>query len=533
MSRPVGIHLGEIANAIFSEASTRQKEPLRVLESRLKAGKITLEQALGASLELGLDANEGRLRRIEEKRRQLLAFRHAEGPGSTGASNSQGRRSMETQIALATGDMATRRDIQESNPATAKANSDPAFADGPEHALDIGRFFARYGMVAGDMADFWGQQHYAFGDANNPIQLASEMEARDIEVLTFYRPKDVKDDTWREMNPHDRARHIEKNGGPKWYDMRRMSSAPAFMHPELKKDGPAYEITTNGHVDTLSDLFGQAAFTQQAIDVDGGFHFHASFLPNAKYAKEISIFLAQTNEYFALRNFGRSPDAIHFERQRPYTAERLEKIESSLTDGRCVNDKLAAFSARAGDRVYGNNRRQGFEARATNKNVSEARRIFAVTVHFLSDPANARVKLGNQPVFGGTDFWLGQSYTMSDIAGVDRLGAHLLDRFSPAVKSFYERVSERPELRHDVEFGELKGTELATLWSLPMVEWEKRPYIPDAIKEKVLAEREKFVTALDALAAKYPPGSSTAGAQASIQSLVHEWCKATKLHEYQ
>ena len=259
-------------------------------------------------------------------------------------------------------------------------------------------------------------------------------------------------------------------------------------------------------------------WAKRSYDPHGRTHYNTSFINAPQYATQVTDFIAQVNEYATLRAMTGSPLAVSNRNFGMYSTSALERIEAALNTPTPVLEasmKGASFAIRTGEK-YGEGR-VNLELRAITNNLPDARRVLLNTARFLSDPLRAQLQLGTQ----------GRPYTIDEVRNVDRLSWRTVERLPMGVQVMMGEVGDRmtpgPKTPRKPQVLKLR-------WSIPMVEWEKRPGMPDEMVARVVEARARYLETLEGLAQRSAQTGPDALARA-LDSAVHVFARSTQLHQ--
>ena len=398
---------------------------------------------------------------------------------------------------------------------------DPGKFDDPNCVAALGEFFARYGAVDDEIAEVWRTAQVAFGDRGNAIQMSWELEGTSLRVTDFYRPSHLSDAQWLALDDGYRFEEVAQSG---WHDFQRLQTAPEFLPDQLKVEAnqAVWELASPGHVGTLDTLFEHGRQVAE-IDPQGGFHWHVTFLPEADLADEITAFAAQADEYVTLQLYAAHAANVHNSYLGIYSSDGLAALRAGLRTGADdVGYKWTSVAVRS--RLYDDPRRIGLEVRAMDdSNLQAVRRTVGNIVMFLRDPHGHGIKLGTE----------GSAYRIADVIDVERVSGRALQRLAPETRAFIEQAARAAR-----EGPRFEGVETADLlldrWAIPMVQWEARPYLPQAVVDAVGAARQRFVERLTVFAERYAATGRVPGMEMQdvIERAVSEFARDTRLWEY-
>ncbi len=396
--------------------------------------------------------------------------------------------------------------------------------------------------------------HRAFG---SEVQLALELEGWSTKLLNYYRPNKMKppvvtDAKWKSMTLDARAKFMKKHG-IEWNGLVRMDDAPAWLSPTVKKEvNGCYEIKTDGFVRTLGELFHQMNWLHRNVDENGGMHFHVSFElpPVARKAERIQASeqvmraLMHGNEYAGLRIYARNAPGwlkkagkgVSSKYVTFYNQERIDQLSRSLPQPRPQGNKMSTLSLRTG--IYGNDDRVGLELRGFQRDPTTARRALANLLRYLEDPEGTPLKFGLRG--NAVHPELDVSHLSAD--SVNALEAALVASIKADLKA--GRIPEEKEARTlnkarsflsqaaSAASRQTVAVPLAQRWSVPMVAWEDRAFLPAKVKKRLVKSREAFVQTMKELVVEYSEKKVDARAQERIEAAVTTWAKKANIHEY-
>ena len=323
----------------------------------------------------------------------------------------------------------------------------------------------------------WDDVRYAFGNKSNPIQYSWEKEGtRPQKIVQLFRPKRIAESDWLARTPQERATYaMNLPASTRWQDWVRLTDAPEWIRRELviESSPGVWEIITDSFNETVADTVSQMAVARSVAGTSGG-HFHVTFLPNPRFAKELAAFLEHLDAYYSWQLIRDWPDVLGHDQLGPHTAVTIDHVEQALaTSG---HFPIKGHSVDARSRMYTPRERIGFEIRAAGGSAIEDGTELKLVGAFLEDPLGAALNLYNP----------GDAYRIEDLLGADRLTYSTISRLGDdAALDPIRAIAQRANAR--------LGTDAhMTRWAYPLVRWEQRPHAAHLVRE-IDAARAAYV----------------------------------------
>jgi hypothetical protein len=386
------------------------------------------------------------------------------------------------------------------------------------------------------------QKHHAFGDARNVILRGYEHEGESIStvkngrrasLLRVYRPDWLEPHDWNKLSLTQREEAVGSK--PPWSSLVRHTDSPSGwrrrvgetegeklrVRERLEDDGEdTFELKPEAPVDTLHELLRQVKLVRRHLAPDGRTQYNVSFLHDPEYADEIATLAAHASEVVTLRMLAGSPLGVANRHFGMYPADQVARLRSLLAASELLTlsdvgagFKRSSFAVRSDPHKYGEGR-VVFELRAITQNAPDARRVLVEVEHFLEDPRGAVLRLGRKS--GGA--------TVAQLKDVERLGPQAVARLPAQVQALLKKTAEAVTPHAD---------DLVQRWSVPMVPWELRPGVPEAVRSVVVQERQRFVSGLEELAREAKLyGRSDRVVTSEVAERVHEFARRTQVHQY-
>lgn len=358
----------------------------------------------------------------------------------------------------------------------------------------------------------WAGERVAFGDDANPIQYALEYEGEGPAIANAYHPAGVTFAEWDAMDEAEQARRIAQQ--PRdgfdhvdWTTFVRREDAPSLFRDRLTKDGARWEIKTHHFVTTLDDLFDGATFLADEV-WDGGFHWHASFKNDPKWAEPLLAYWQHAEEYLRLEAVGADLANVESPFLRPISDRQLVDARALLEGGEVGNPRSRFKMHQVGLRgaIYTDPARMGFEIRGANYDLGQAARMVEATTRVLERPRSARIRFNDGVA----------PYSVKDLAGV-------VHTDMVPIPDDMERILPTASDSH--------FTKDKLYWRMPYVKWESRPFL--AGHTHGLAEaRARYEAGVRALHAKEPASAEHGLPRRPVAKLLQRWANDVDLARY-
>ena len=422
-----------------------------------------------------------------------------------------------------------------------------ALASAPQNATsgspntwepDTIKKFEPSGIHVPGSRQFWVQTHVT--PNGEPIQFSFEFEGQSHAIKEFYYPLVFSEEGWKSLDPVVQDRYInhpDVTFGENSWGLR--SDAPQHLEPFLREefDGQdVWEVATDGYVSTPRTLFDNAQEVTDPLEVGRG-HWHTSFVFDPQYAEHYLQYAATQNEVTFAMMIAGSPEMVHHSHLGPYNVEALDKMRPYLADFENLDsdqliefDDLSKFNTFAFRVRPYETGRAAFETRGLPFSDDHTNNQVMVhnNVRFLENP-DGEIFRFSQP----EGYEPGDSYTIADHFGVERLGANTLEKMPHEVRVFFTSVEwSSPDLsiRSRDRFENI--TPLGERWAFPYVPFEERPHVSAEHAERIITARENYENGLrDVMTRVQNDDLTSREAQAEIELLEHYWALEVRLWE--
>ncbi|MCA9580668.1 MAG: hypothetical protein KC416_02670 [Myxococcales bacterium] len=357
----------------------------------------------------------------------------------------------------------------------------------------------------------WRRPRHAFGDPNNEIQFALELEGDGDGIVEAYRHKGVSEEDWADFELEDYDDFLERTfaSGGSWGQFVRREDGHVGLSPKLKSDLGRWEITTDMFVRTVDELFDQASWLRETVEngesfMENGFHWHASFRYSPAHRKEILALYEHLNDYQMLNTLRHQNRNMRNSFVGVRTVEEIENLRRILESGKLseitdMNDKFHFAGFRWS--TYDEADRVGIELRALNFDIGAAAKVMDATVRSLEDPKTPIALNKGRP-----------KYRVADLVDIDRT-------------KFVDYRSAKPAL--DFAGAGDSATNQAR-WAIPYQRWEDRPFFDDAARAAIVRERKAYT---EKVRAAYHGTTDRTELATILDDLVEEWAAKTRLWE--
>lgn len=365
-------------------------------------------------------------------------------------------------------------------------------------------------------------------DMKGPLQFGFEQESASSAIVAYYRLSTIDDSTWLILPISEKLGHFKTSvlRSATAIPMVRLGTAPTYLNELLEAVGSNIWEFRSTPTDDLNSFIAQM---EECAWLSGFRHVHVSFpLPtrrNDPLAKLFATYFLISNEYFALRTYAeRARSVMHRHMAPAYRGDVLyvwgildlnQKNEDSYWD---LKYKFLGFRTTG---LYGNNR-VGFDLRARGPLLEEQVHHLTTTVHMLSNP--------DAPIRLNTDASREQGYSLSTLGGAsifdpiaigNSVGDHTFNRWSDTVKTMMLEAAK-------VIKSERRDLYTHLRWSLPLNNWQARPFLQPAMPV-IQSATERYVDKVETLARGSAPSQSNAY---ELSMALHEWAKETQLWTY-